>query len=74
MTVTAGLKFTSVHFRMKAQIKEVREKENEVDVILTSIEGDSWVEKNWNLQHVKWGFEKGEYKVAEIDKTNYSVW
>lgn len=68
-----GLKFTSTNFAMTAEVKEVRLKENEVDVILTPSDGHAWVEKNWNLEHVKWGFERGEYKLAEMGP-NYSVY
>jgi long-subunit fatty acid transport protein len=63
--IAAGLKFKSIHFAMDAEIKEVREKQNEVDVILTPSNGHAWVENAWNLQHVGWGFQKGEYYVPK---------
>lgn len=72
--ITPGLKFTSVHFAMTAEVKAVHEKENQVEVMLTSTEGHSWIEKDWNLQHMKWGFEKKEYNPIVKDTTNISVY
>lgn len=69
-----GLKFTSINFAMTAEVKEVRLKENEVDIILTPSDGHAWVENSWNLQHVKRGFERGEYKPVEANGANYSVY
>lgn len=72
--ITPGLKFTSTHFAATAEVKEVRDEANEVDVILISTEGHSHVEKGWNLQHMKWGFERKEYNPIVKDITNISVW
>jgi hypothetical protein len=72
-TVYVGLKFTSVHFSDDAEIKAIREKENQCDVMLTTSEGHSRIEKDWNLQHTKWGFERGEYKEKPIDEFKTSV-
>lgn len=56
-----GLKFTSIHFRAEAEIMRIRTAENEVDVVLTPSDGHAWEEKSWSLQHMKAGFERGEY-------------
>lgn len=73
--IYVGLKFTSVHFSMDAEIVAIREGTNEIDVKLTSSEGFAHVEKGWNLQHTKWGFEQGEYIPVdpEKDKVNISI-
>jgi hypothetical protein len=73
--IYVGLKFTSVHFSASAEIVAVREADNHVDVMLTSSEGHSRVEKGWNLQHTKWGFERGEYVPVDLekDRVNYSI-
>lgn len=72
-SIYVGLKFTSVHFSDDAEIVAVRESANEVDVKLTTSEGHARVEKGWNLQHTKWGFERGEYKEAPKSDFNISV-
>lgn len=72
--ITPGLKFTSTHFTATAEIKEVREKDNEVDVILSPSDGHAWVEKGWNLEHLKWGFERKEYNPIVKELNNISVW
>lgn len=74
-SVHVGLKFTSVHFSASAEIVAIREVANEVDVKLTSSEGHARIEKDWNLQHTKWGFERGEYIPIdpEKEKVNISV-
>lgn len=60
--IKAGLKFTSIHFPMIAEVVNVNEKENELSVLLTRPDGSSsWQEDNWNLQHTKWGFERNDY-------------
>lgn len=70
--IHVGLKFTSVHFSASAEVVAVREAENEVDVKLTSSEGFAHVEKGWNLQHTKWGFERGEYMPVDPKEVNIS--
>ncbi len=64
--IKPGLKFTSKHFTMTAEILEVIQDKNTVRVLLTPKEGASWVENNWDLQHTIWGFDRGEYQ--EIKK------
>lgn len=61
--IAVGLKFKSLHFSMDAEVKEVREESNQLDVILTPSDGHAFVDKGWNLQHTKWGFERGDYFV-----------
>lgn len=73
--INVGLKFKSVHFSDDAEIVAIREQANEVDVKLTSSQGFARIEKGWNLQHTKWGFERGEYMPVdpEKEKVNISV-
>jgi hypothetical protein len=74
-SIYVGLKFTSVHFSADAEVAAIREQNNEVDVKLTSSEGHARVERGWNLQHTKWGFDRGEYTPIdpEKDKVNISI-
>lgn len=72
-TVFVGLKFTSIHFSDDAEIKAIREKDNQCDVELVSSQGYARIEKDWNLQHTKWGFERGEYKEKPIDEFKTSI-
>lgn len=69
--IVKGLKFTSSHFQAKAEVSAVRE--TEIDVILTPSDGFSWEEKGWSLQHVKDCFDRGGYKVVELNQVNISV-
>lgn len=71
--VQVGVKFTSIHFSADAEIVAVREAANEVDVQLTTSEGHARIEKGWNLQHTKWGFERGDYKVVPPSSFNTTV-
>lgn len=68
-----GLKFTSAHFSAKAEIVRMSEADNTIDVILTPSDGHAWEEKGWNLQHTKWAFESGDYKVLLENQVNISV-
>ena len=72
-TLRVGLKFTSVHFSADAEIVAIREDTNQVDVRLTSSEGHASVEKDWNLQHTKWGFERGEYIPVDPEKAKVNI-
>lgn len=71
--IHVGLKFKSVHFSADAEIVAIREEANQVDVKLTSSEGHARVEKDWNLQHTKWGFERGEYIPVDPKEVNISI-
>lgn len=71
--IYVGLKFTSVHFSADAEVVAVREQANEVDVKLTTSEGHAHIHKGWNLQHTKWGFERGEYKPIDPKEVNISI-
>lgn len=66
--IRKGLKFTSTRFAMDAEISAIREDQNEVDVILTPSDGHAWEEKNWNLEHVKFGFERKDYNAVDPSK------
>jgi len=59
--IKAGLKFESKNFDMTAEVYEVNEKDNTLSVFLKAADGHEWLEKNWDLQHTIWGFERGEY-------------
>lgn len=56
-----GTEFTSRHFSAMAKVVAIREDENKCDVELTPSNGFAWVERNWNLDHVKGAFENGDY-------------
>lgn len=71
--IYVGLKFKSGHFSADAEIVAIREQANEIDVKLTSSEGHARIEKDWNLQHVKWGFERGEYIPVDPKEVNISI-
>lgn len=72
-SIHVGLKFTSLHFSADAEVAAIREQANEVDVKLTTSEGHARIEKGWNLQHVKWGFDKGEYIPIDPKEVNISI-
>jgi hypothetical protein len=70
--IHVGLKFKSTHFSADAEVVAIREAANEIDVMLTSSEGHAHIEKGWNLQHTKWGFERGEYTPVDPKEVNIS--
>jgi hypothetical protein len=59
-----GFVFTGKWFTGVITVTEVKESTNELDVMLKNKEGDDyhWFE-TWDLQIVKWGFERGDYFV-----------
>jgi hypothetical protein len=71
--VFVGLKFTSRHFSDDAEICAVRADKNECDVLLTSSQGFTRRENDWNLQHVQWGFERGDYIKKDPKEINISI-
>lgn len=62
--IKPGLKFRSKNFEMDAEIFAVHSDENKVEVLLKAKDGHEWLEKDWNLQHTKCGFESAEYFVS----------
>lgn len=70
--IVKGLKFTSQHFHMTAEISAVRE--TQVDVILTPSDGNAWEEKGWDKAFMITCFEKGAYKITEPNTVNISVY
>lgn len=72
-TIRLGLKFTSTTFSAEAEVSAIRPGKNELDVILTPSDGHSWEEKNWNLEHAQWGFDRDEYKEIPFNNVNISV-
>jgi hypothetical protein len=71
---TIGTKFTSTTFTDAAEVVAIREDLNEVDVMLTTSENHSRVEKKWNLEHVRSAFARGEYKPKEKETFTIGVW
>lgn len=71
--IYVGLKFTSIHFAADGEIVAIRGDVNEIDVRLTDTQGHARIEKGWNLQHTKWGFERGEYKTVDPKEVNISI-
>lgn len=71
--IHVGLKFTSRHFSDDAEVVAVRADQNECDVTLTSSQGFGRRENGWNLQHVEWGFERGEYIKKDPKEINISI-
>lgn len=71
--IHVGLKFKSVHFSADAEVVAIREAANEIDVKLTSSEGFAHIDKGWNLQHTKWGFDRGEYIPVDPKEVNISI-
>lgn len=73
--IYVGLKFASIHFAAAGEIVAIREDINEIDIRLTDTQGHARIEKGWNLQHTKCGFERGEYLPIdpEKDKVNISI-
>ena len=70
--IHVGLKFKSTHFSADAEVVAIRESANEIDVKLTSSEGHAHIDKGWNLEHTKWGFERGEYIPVDPKEVNIS--
>lgn len=68
--INIGLKFRSTSFADTVEIVEIRQ--NEVDIRITTSQGFSRIEKNWNLEYIKACFERKECYIPEEDK--YSVW
>lgn len=67
--IQTGLKFKSKHFTMKAEVLSVDESNDNLSVLLTSVDGHVWVENHWVLQHTIWGFESGDYFTYPDEKT-----
>ena len=65
MRIAQGVIFSGKYFTGKVEVLEVKEDSNEVEVQLWHKQyptgDDSWWFETWNLQHTKWGFERGEY-------------
>lgn len=72
-SIHVGLKFTSRHFSDDAEICAVRADKNECDVLLTSSQGFTRRENNWDLQHVQRVIECGEYIRKDPKEINISI-
>lgn len=71
--VFKGLKYKADHFADYAEVGDVREDKNEVDIIYTTSEGYSWVQKNFNLSYLTACLNNGSYYIPLIDHVNISV-
>jgi hypothetical protein len=62
ITIKAGMVFRNVHMPTHSFIVLiVTPKVNQLEVRIVSATGPQWTEKDWNLEHTQWAFEKGEY-------------
>lgn len=73
MTICKGIKYKSTHFRAGAEIGDIREDKNEVDIIYTDSDGTSWTERNFNLSHLREYFRTGDYWIPKPDNVNISI-
>lgn len=58
--IKPGLQFISTEF--KGLITALNVDGNKLEVRIQPPAGTSWREE-WNLQHTRWGFENGSYKL-----------
>lgn len=71
--IRKGLKFKSLSFSALAEIVEVRIDKNEVDVLFTPSNGNSWVEKNMELNALKENFRTEVYKEFKIPDADRNI-
>lgn len=69
-----GMKLKSVFFASVIEIIAIREETNQVDIINHPSDGFAFEKKNWNLEELKFGFQKGDYFLPEVDKSKISVY
>lgn len=62
INIGIGTRFTSSTFMMKAKIIAIDKEAATVDVELSYSDGTAWIEKGWNLHHVRWAFQENIYK------------
>ncbi|MFT3679441.1 MAG: hypothetical protein QM791_04160 [Ferruginibacter sp.] len=74
VSIRKGIQFEAASFMTPAEVHEIREKENEVDILFKGTDGISWIEKGWNLSEFQKGFKSGNYKEKEKDNSTVSVW
>lgn len=61
-TLKEGDKFRSKWFDYLITVKKVDANANRLTVEIDKGDGvNKWEEDKWNLQHVLWGFENGDY-------------
>lgn len=75
--IKVGLKFMNMH--MAGQLMEVIRvypESNQIDVKIGEVSGAStaWVDKGWNLEHTRWGFERGEYWEVDGDVDMFALY
>lgn len=68
-----GLKFISTTFSAKAEVVDVREDKNEVDVKIIPSDGNEYIEKGWNLKRFKRGFENGDFQVYKQNDADRNI-
>lgn len=64
----SGFSFTGKHFKGRVEVLNFDTAKNTLRVQLTADNGSSFSSWNedWNLQHVVWGLEDGEYFEKEF--------
>lgn len=72
-TIGKGTKYKSHSFSASAEIAEVRQDLNQVDILYTDSEGLQWVAKNYNLAALIDGFRNKVHYVPETETNNISV-
>lgn len=75
--IKVGLKFMNMH--MPGQLMEVIRvypESNLIDVKIGEVSGASiaWVDKGWNMEHTRWGFERGEYWEVDGDVDMFALY
>jgi hypothetical protein len=68
MELLPGITFTGKHFTGRVEVLAINEEHNVLWVRCTSrINGHcSQFTEHWDLQHVRWGIEQGEYTYAQF--------
>jgi hypothetical protein len=72
--IIKGLKFKSKTFSALAEVSEIRESKNEVDVLFTPSDGHSWIEKGMDLNLMKSYFNSGVYSVYKVPDTDKNIY
>ena len=60
MDITVGMNFTGKYFKGNVHVESIDEANNKINVELSKEGSGIWYE-TWDLQHTKWGFDRGDY-------------
>lgn len=72
--IVPGLKFANQHMPGHSfEVSTVNTEENTLNVYITKGDGLPWPD-TWNLEHTRWGFERGEYWELKPDETPATKW